>query len=372
MRTTVIMIPSGLAVVTATLLLVCLSHALNSADPHHRQRQRQSTARAPLSAVVSADRFTSRRASLEPAEVWNAKPDSPISEKSRRTILKAVFGCCCTALIEFGKVPSAIAESPPTVNKKPYAPIEYLLPAARVRIYIDQAVELAQAIVDNSQKRNDDPAREEQLIAKLRALLLEPRRSFMTKQESSAANNYLEQETWTEWSKARRQQNLQQQLTSATVVDPLTALNESFEQWGEQRQFQRLRKQQLALERTNTMRAAFNAYTNNLVFGETYLLTADSQDKSRLIRSYNQLPDVTSVIRSDLDLRDLHRNQVLTAMDDAKAELELQSSSDNSFDGSELISLLKEAQSACSAWFGFVPEADAQEAIQRVLSEEDK
>jgi hypothetical protein len=118
------------------------------------------------------------------------------------------------------------------------------------------------------------------------------------------------------------------------------------------------------------MRAAFNAYTNNLVFGESYKVNASREEKKRLIRQYDQLPDVTSVIRSDLDLRDLYRNQVLTAMDDAKAELEYQLANDE-MDFSELLSILRQAQSSCSEWFKFVPENDMKEALAVVYGEQD-
>ena len=298
---------SVLAVVATALAFARLSHGFR-AETH---RWHQSSSRRARRSLLALDGFSLHSSPEEPN--LSSTPNLNSSSSPRRTLIKAVFGC---ALLnwEFGVGQSAVADDIGSAGiKKPYAPMEYLLPAARVRIYIDHAVETAQAMVD-SQKRNDVKETERQLIAKLSALLLEPRQ-FMSKKESSTAKNYLEQETGEAWSKARRE-DFQKQLN--IQVDPLTALNESFEQWGERRQFQRLRKQQLALEKTNSMRAAFNAYTNNLVFGETYVLTADQKDKSRLIRSYNQLPDVTSVIRSDLDLRDLHRNQVLTAMDDAR------------------------------------------------------
>ena len=130
------------------------------------------------------------------------------------------------------------------------------------------------------------------------------------------------------------------------------------------------------------MRAAFNAYTNNLVFGENYLLTANKEDRKRLIRD-DRLPDVTSVIRSDLDLRDLYRNQVLTALDDAKAELQYQLKNYHSpsstisnkedtskLDPSDLVGFLREAQSSCSKWFSFVPQNDLDQALTVVARAE--
>lgn len=65
------------------------------------------------------------------------------------------------------------------------------------------------------------------------------------------------------------------------------------------------------------MRAVMNLYTANLKFGDSYVLTASAKDKKTYIRNYNQLPGVNQVIASDLDLRDLYRNQVQTKIEDA-------------------------------------------------------
>lgn len=243
--------------------------------------------------------------------------------------------------------------------KKPYAPLENLLPAMRVKVLIDTAASTAKAI-------NDDGPNKAELIAQLKSLLLEPK-IFMTKEESLLAKRYLEIDTLDDWNKAR-QKEAQLAKLEPEQVNPVTRLNEGVEQWGERRQFRRLRRQQLALEEKNNMRAAFNAYTNNLVFGDSYLLTASRDERSRLIRTYDQLPDVTSVIRSDLDLRDLYRNQVLTKIDDSKAELEYQLKNESEFDASELVTLLSEAQSFCNMWFEFVPEKDAKQAMAKLQS----
>jgi hypothetical protein len=244
--------------------------------------------------------------------------------------------------------------------KKPYAPLENLLPAMRVKVLIDTAASAAKAI-------NDQRPNKAELIAQLEALLLEPK-SFITKEESILSKRYLEIDTLDDWNKAR-QKEAQLAKLQPEQVDPVSRLNEGVEQWGERRQFRRLRRQQLALEEKNNMRAAFNAYTNNLVFGDSYLLTASRDERSRLIRTYDQLPDVTSVIRSDLDLRDLYRNQVLTKIDDSKAELEYQLKNESEVDASELVTLLSEAQSFCNMWFEFVPEKDAKQAMEKVQSE---
>jgi hypothetical protein len=255
--------------------------------------------------------------------------------------------------------------SPP--KKKPYAPLENLVPATRVRILIDRSFEIARAL----KSEELSVTKRQELLSELQTLLLEPH-SFLTKQEASKAKRYLEIDTLTDWTRARQKEAEQNKLAfpgdrSVASMDPLTRLNEGFEQWGERRQFGRLQRQQIALEKSNPMRAAFNAYTNNLIFGDSYELTASQSEKSRMIRD-DRVPDVTSVIRSDLDLRDLYRNQVLTAVDDARAELKYQLQQE-SLDLSELVALLSEAQTSCNKWFDFVPENDAREAMERVLAE---
>jgi len=97
------------------------------------------------------------------------------------------------------------------------------------------------------------------------------------------------------------------------------------------------------------------------------------------------------VITSDLDLRDLYRNAVLTNVDEARAELRYlmdryytytytyhqyyynaKNDSDDELhfvDGesqSELLLLLKNAASACDEWFGLIAEEDVAAALDAV------
>jgi hypothetical protein len=115
------------------------------------------------------------------------------------------------------------------------------------------------------------------------------------------------------------------------------------------------------------MRAAFNAYTNNLVFGDGYQLNVQPDEKKNMVRN-NALPDVNSVVVSDLDLRDLYRNQILQNVDNAKAELQYQRKT-GEIDVGEIVSYLCAAQAACIDWFGFIPKGDVDEALHDVLAE---
>jgi len=128
-----------------------------------------------------------------------------------------------------------------------------------------------------------------------------------------------------------------------------------------------LQYKESAAERENSIRAAFNYYTQQLVFGDSYLLTASKEDRKRMIRS-DQLPTLTAVITSDLDLRDLYRNQILTAMDDARAEVLFQMKQQKP-EFEDTILFIKEAYAASEDWFALIPKEDLDEAMNAVSIE---
>ena len=86
------------------------------------------------------------------------------------------------------------------------------------------------------------------------------------------------------------------------------------------------KEQESSSEGSASVRAALNAYTDALSFSSaSYLLNVDRATQSSMVRE-DRLPDVKQVITSDMGMRYLYRNQVLTAMDDVKAEFEYQQS----------------------------------------------
>lgn len=103
-------------------------------------------------------------------------------------------------------------------------------------------------------------------------------------------------------------------------------------------------------------------------------LTGSRSERSRLIRD-DRLPDVKNVIASDMGLRYLLRNEVLTALDDARAELRYQMGElDNGkkgleVDGAELLEILQRAQISCSKWFDLIGDEDVAEAFDIVKNE---
>jgi hypothetical protein len=83
------------------------------------------------------------------------------------------------------------------------------------------------------------------------------------------------------------------------------------------------------------------------------------------------LPDVKSVIASDMGMRYLYRNEVLTNMEDARAELQYQiGQGDGSFDATDLLEILRQAQSSCNKWFSLIDESDVQNAMKEAKQEE--
>ena len=83
----------------------------------------------------------------------------------------------------------------------------------------------------------------------------------------------------------------------------------------------------------------------------------------------DRLPEVKQVITSDMGMRYLYRNQVLTAMDDLRAEMEyVNAHPDETIDIDEIIKQINLAQTACNKWFSLIDSQDVNEAIQYVLN----
>ena len=82
----------------------------------------------------------------------------------------------------------------------------------------------------------------------------------------------------------------------------------------------------------------------------------------------DKIPDVKSVIASDMGLRYLLRNDILTACDDARAELKYQMKQ-STVDGRDLLDLLLAAQKASNEWFDLIDDKDTLTAIDIVSRE---
>ena len=88
----------------------------------------------------------------------------------------------------------------------------------------------------------------------------------------------------------------------------------------------------------------------------------------------DRIPDVKAVIASDMGLRYLLRNDVLTSCDDARAELKYQMTKQidaaDTVDGKELLDLLLAAQNACRKWFDLIDDNYVKDAMYIVGREE--
>lgn len=168
----------------------------------------------------------------------------------------------------------------------------------------------------------------------------------------------------TQTSVANKQQ-FQLNRAGLSMPDQLAAV---FNQADVERQWGMIKYSESKREHANEIRAAFNFYTSQLTYADFYVLTASKEDKKRMFRN-DQLPSLTSVIASDLDLRDLYRNEVLTAVEDVKAEVGYQLGRASDLDTTDVIDLMDQAHSACTKWFDLIAKIDRQEALQKVLGE---
>jgi hypothetical protein len=112
------------------------------------------------------------------------------------------------------------------------------------------------------------------------------------------------------------------------------------------------------------VRRACNYYTAQLRFADSYVLTGNAADRKQWIRQNNGLPDVKQVIVADLDLRDLYRNAVQSALQDAAAELRRDEP-----EAAEVVELLQVAETNLNQWFALIRPADVHAALVVVVEQ---
>ena len=265
----------------------------------------------------------------------------------------------------------------PEGESKPSAPIEYLLPAARVGVYIYQLFaftqELAKLQVQQTSSDSNGNTQND-LIAKLDALLVSPPSFIKTSDPSVSRGSQYGSTLPIVGEIGVAAQKQQERRDRAIDVGFLPQFFEVGELVGERRQWNQLQTAEKQREGASEIRRAFNIYTTNLNFNSNkYQWVGSSQEKSQRIRN-DRLPTTTDVIRSDLDARDLYRNQVQTSLDDAIAEFVYQKKESNDdiqkFDATELLDILKQAQTSVDKWFGFIPDQDVKSALEAVQREQ--
>ncbi|GFH57372.1 hypothetical protein CTEN210_13848 [Chaetoceros tenuissimus] len=252
--------------------------------------------------------------------------------------------------------------------KKPFAPASALLPAARVKYTVEESIRLLEELetFGTDKKPLDD------VIMDLNKLIgVNSYMSPLSGNESKKNKAAPIDEELMKPSKAKLyQETYNDKLKDISPIDvPYALLTKA----GDYRQFDQLQKRQRKLEKLNPIREAFNYYTRQLQFDtEYYVLNASAEDKKKMIRN-DALPDIKSVIVSDLDLRDLIRNQVLDAYDDVKFGLEYQvnnyKTGKSDFDGNELKATLMRAKNEIDRWFSFIDSSDVNAAMETVGNE---
>ena len=237
----------------------------------------------------------------------------------------------------------------------PFAPIDTLLPAARVKITLDSAVDIAAKL---------DASNDIIYLHDLESLLLLP-------QNYTRGTKPIEVPQQPAQSYLKSYEEYRNQISILEKPGAMLVQNGEIDTW------KRLKRQERAKEDIDEIRAALNYYTSNINFdADKFQFTATKDERSKLIRE-DKVPDVKQVIVSDMGLRYLLRNDILTACDDAKAELRYQmklSTGDNAkqdevVDGSDLLELLRSAQSACNEWFALIDEKDTLAALDIVRKE---
>jgi len=276
-------------------------------------------------------------------------------EQNRRSILKQ--GALLGSIVTKPSIAAAVENPPPTptqqqvppLSTKPYASLDALLPAARVKIVIDKSVTIASKLTNSDSNANT--ARQETLVVQeLQNLLLTPQ-------------NYTRSSQLADVPKQPAKQYLDSYKKNIDQLNILEKPGGLLVQSGEIDTWKRLKRQERARESADEVRAAFNAYTSNLSFsGDSYKLNVPKEERSRMIRQ-DSLPDIKNVIASDMGMRYLYRNEVLTNMQDARAELRYQLQQED-FDATELLEILRNAQASCNRWFGLIDESDVQTALE--------
>jgi len=270
---------------------------------------------------------------------------------SRRDILKRLIlvGSLCGVSVPSDVVAteSEMKQSSPIF--KPRAPKEALLPATRIRYEVNRAIDICKTDGDNLQPENQ--------IQSLEDILLNTNKYAVPKDKirgiSASTPSALYEKSYGE------------QLSKMSTADKMLAIPVQF---GERDTAARLKRRQNKLAEGNPIRAAFNFYASQLQFKtDSFLLNANASEKRKLVQE-DAIPDIKSVIVSDLDLRDLYRNQILECWDDAAAELKYQMKEDT-FNADELNNILLKMKLALDQWFSFIPEEDVKEAYETVVAE---
>lgn len=264
--------------------------------------------------------------------VNNIIPILYMTKTTRRSLLEDAIKVSISCRLMFTS-PNTLHASVPT------APLDALLPATRVKRSIERSIKLTDEAKEGSTEA----------LEELKRIILEPQNYTKSLKlqgvPDKPADLYLES---------------YKSMKGDLPFQQFLIRNGDVNTW------KNLKRKEKEMESTNEIRAAFNAYTDALLFsGDTYLLNVDKTTRSKMVREEN-LPPVKEVINSDMGMRYLYRNDLLSAMDEVKAELEYQLSykEGNRLDFDELLRLLQSAKKACDSWFDLIDSSDVKQANQ--------
>ncbi|MGK3737416.1 MAG: hypothetical protein ACI90V_004261 [Bacillariaceae sp.] len=265
--------------------------------------------------------------------------------------------------------------SPISSSKKPSAPISALLPAIRAKIWIE-----------NSYKILGDTTRDvDKTLEDLNYVLTHRPKLFVSRGEeplSRVSSSIFAQFT----AKNSNDNNNINININPLSSSPGARISKALNRADEARQWGMLQSQESKNERENELRAAFNFYTQQLEFdSNSYAWTGTAEERKRRIRD-DRIPTPQSVIVSDLDLRDLYRNQLLTALDDVTAEVNYQfrqlqrqkesNPVDNTggekivVDLTDTVDLMNQVYVVCTKWFDMIDISDVEKAEDVVRNEQ--
>ena len=258
-----------------------------------------------------------------------------------------------------------------TTNKKndashegrPYAPLEALVPITRCKIWFDEIYDISRSLVkakaENNQQQDQQQRAYREILTQLDQKVLNRPKLFTGNIKPNVPRSgSVSQTSKEEFQRTRSQLSLPDQLSA------------NLQRSGIERQWKILQDRESYLENSNELRAAFNYYTQQLNFSsKQYTLTATGAERKRLIRN-DELPTLSAVVASDLDLRDLYRNEFLTSIDDIQAEIKYQLDSERNkmISVDDVLDLLEQANVALTKWFHLISSNDIQEAKEYIAA----
>lgn len=258
-----------------------------------------------------------------------------------------------------GSKAEALDENDRSLVSKPFAPVEALLPATRLKLWTDQAYGIS-SILGSITNKDEKYLR----LKELDSLLSSRPQLFLSEKIQKRTIGSTAQVT-SAVSRANKDE-YQMNRKGFNVGDKFAAM---LNQADVERQWGMLQYAESKREEANEMRAALNFYTQQLNFGDKFQLTATKEERKKMIRN-DEIPSLAAVITSDLDLRDLYRNEFLTAIEDAQAEVAYQvKQSPSEIDTSDSEELMNQAYVALSKWFGLISGDDVLEAVSLVKRE---